>query len=175
MPFLYNVIMKLNVVSPYNDSKLVFNKETNRYELSMEFVKNEFEITFRDDGVLEKRIKKNSRKIYNFIKYRSYTYNEPVIDFCLNQTEEGRKFLFDVLLEEMEADLESGYNDLSSQPAINFANGSDKNRHELAKNQVSVDAEQVIERNGAYFGFNLLIQTRFPPSVYVYIKNLGAK
>lgn len=158
--------MKLDLIKPYDDDKLVFNQETGRYELTFEFVKKTFEINFKDDDTLKKRITKNSRKIYNLILYRCYTANKPVVDMALNRTENGRKFLFDVLLEQFEADNETGFNDLSSTPAINYTNGSVIDRNLQYANQISVDAEQIIDRNAEYFGFNILYQGQLPLVLY---------
>lgn len=162
---------RLTVIKPYNDEKLVFNKTTNRYELSFECAKALFDNNFADDDTLKKRLTKNSRKIYNYIKYHSYSGNRQVIEGLLNKTAEGRKFLFDVLLEQFEADVDSGFNDLSSAPAVNVANGQIIPREELQKNQISVDAEQIIDGNAGYFGFNICISYKFPVAIFVFFYN----
>lgn len=160
----------LTFKQPYSDEFLIWNSQTKKYELSLQFVKSELgDVHFADDGVLEKRIKKNSRKIYNYIKYHSYSGNSYFIDVLLNKTQEGREFIKEVLLEQMEADNETGYNDLSSQPAINISNGQEISRESLQANQISVDTEQLIERNADWFGFNICIMTRFPPALQLYL------
>ena len=159
----------LNFIQPHTDEVLQWNNETNRYELTLEFVKSELDVHFATDEILQKRIKKNSRKIYNYIKYHSYTGNSYFIDVLLNKTEQGRKFLTDVLLEQLEADNETAFNDLSSQPAINVGTGQTIDRDELQRNQISVDTEQIINRNADYFGFNICIMTRFPPALQLYL------
>lgn len=152
--------------TPFNDNELFFNNDTGRYELTLQCVKNNFDVSFADDNVLQKRITKNSRKIYNFIYYRAYSHNKSIIEFCLNKTEQGRKFLKNVLLEQIEADLLSGYNDLSSQPNINVGSGLVIDRYKLAESQVSVDTELLIDDNSTYFGFNILYQGIFPASFF---------
>lgn len=162
--------MKLTVISPYDDNKLVYNKQTARYELTKEYIKDEFENTFKDDNTLQQRIKKNTRKVYNYLLYRTCTPNKEVVDFVLNQTKEGRAFLLDLLSEQMEADLESGYNSMSSIPAINYASGRITPREEQQRNQLTVDAEQIVERNANYFGFNLFYQSSFPFSYFQFMR-----
>lgn len=153
---------ELKITKPYDDQVMKFDSTAGRYYLTLEFVKSELDTkACIDDGELERRIKKNSRKIYNYIFYHSYTANKPVVNFCINHTENGRKFLKDVLLEQLESDLQSGYNDLSNQSPINFANGSVIDRSELLRNQVTVDTEQIIERNADYFGFNLFVMSQY--------------
>lgn len=168
--FLYNLNMKtLTYIQPSDTDYLKWNEKTKRYELSREFVKNEMNVNFADDGVLDNRIRKNSRKIYNYIKHNSYTANHPFIEKLLNNTKEGQEFLKDVLLEQLEADNETGFNDLSSQPAVNISSGQIIDRDELQRNQISVDTEQLIENNADYFGFNICIMTKFPPALILFL------
>ena len=159
----------LNFIKPYSNDQLSWNSTTEKYELTLQCVKSEFKINFSNDEETTRRIKKNTRKIYNYIKYHSSTVNSGYIDILLNKTEEGRRFLLDVLLEQFEADNETGYNDLSSQPAINIANGQVINREELERNQISVDTEQIIERNADYFGFNICMMMPYPLGVQLYL------
>lgn len=160
---------KLNFITPSDNESLKWNEKTKRYELKVEFVKDQLEVHFNGDKMLEDRIKKNSRKIYNYIKYHSFSGNARFIDRLLNETEEGRQFLKDVLFEQFEADNETAFNDLSSQPAVNVANGQIIDRNELIRNQISVDTEQIIDRNADYFGFNICIMTAFPPILQLYL------
>ena len=133
--------------------------ENGMYILTKEFVKNELEVHYKDDETLDKRIKANSRKIYNYIYSHSYSANRPLIEKLLNNTPEGYKFLKDVLLSQMEADLETGYNDLTKQPAINMANFNTIDRNLLFINQISPDTEQILDNSRAYFkGINILYQ-----------------
>lgn len=159
----------LHFIQPRTDEVLKWDDKSKKYELTMEYVKSEFSINFADDGMLEKRLKKNTRKIYNYIKYHSYSGNSYFIDVLLSKTEEGREFIKDVLFEQFEADNETGYNDLSSQPAINLASGQTLDRDELRRNQISIDAEQIIDRSADYFGFNICLMSRFPPALQLYL------
>lgn len=162
----------LNFTKPYTDDILIWNATLQQYELAPQFVKSNLDVHFADDDILSKRIKKNSRKVYNFIKYRAYSGNVPYIQVLLNKTLEGRDFLTKVLLEQLDADNETGFNDLSSQPSIDMATGRELNRESLYANQVSVDTEQLIETNNAYFGFNMMVQYAFPPMIKLYIERL---
>lgn len=163
---MYNCVMEnLHFIQPEDNEFLKWNSQTSQYELKLEFVKSEMDVHFADDNILLKRIKKNSRKIYNYIKYNSYSGNAHCIDVLLNETEEGRTFLKDVLLEQMEADNETAFNDLSNQPAVNVVSGQIIEREELRRNQISVDTEQLIETNSRYFGFNICVMYPFPPII----------
>lgn len=160
--------MSLTILKkPYDDESLEFNEETGRYQLTLAYVKKENDITFRSDGVLRKRIKNNSKLVYHFLYLRSNSANYFALDFLLQRTEEGRKFLLDVLSEQMEADLETGYNDIGKQPAINFASGQIINRDEIQRNIVSVTTENLIYESHKYFGFNAISQAVLPSQVFL--------
>ena len=164
--FSYNFSMKLNVIEPFDDSKMEFDPNLG-YVLTIEYAKSMFGNNFHDDEILLKRLRKNSRKIYNFIKYRAYSGNAEVVDFLLNRTREGRQFLLDALTEQMEADSESGFNDLSSTPAVNVSNGQVMDREQLYANQISVDAEQIILNSHRYFGVSIITRTKFPIGYFI--------
>lgn len=169
--FLYNRDMKITVIEkPYNDEVLVFNELTGRYELTMQYVKNNFDISFANDKVLKERITKNSRKIYNVIYARSNSANKSVVEFMLHRTLQGRVFIHDLLFEQIEADLQSGYNDLSNMPAINYAKGNIIPREEQIRNQISVDTEQILDRSQQYFGINILYSSTYPFYVYNFVE-----
>lgn len=161
---------QLHRIQPYSDSALEWNAEMQQYVLTIEYFKNNFDSVFADDGELVKRLKKNSRLIYRFIRNRTYSRNRPIVDKVLKNTQEGRNFIKEMLTTQIEADAETGFNDLSSTPAINVANGQVLDRHELERNQVSVDTEQVFDDSDAYFGFRIGYQAAFPPIYFMLLK-----
>ena len=74
--------MKLTIYSePLNDNSMVFNTKTKKYELTIQEVKANFEIPFTDDGVLEARIKKNSRAVYGYIYAMGAPCNKRLVDY----------------------------------------------------------------------------------------------
>lgn len=169
--FLYNKTMRITVIKkPISDEVMVFNEMSGRYELTMQYVKDNFTITFANDKILEERIKKTTRKIYNVIYARSNTANKGVIDFMLHRTQQGRVFIHDLLYEQIEADLQTGYNDISSMPAINYAKGQVIPREEQIRNQISVDTEQILDRSEEYFGINIMYASVFPFYVYNFVE-----
>ena len=145
--------------------KLKWNGNIDRYELTVEYAKSELDDVYGSDEKLKKRITKNSRVIYNYLLSRSYSKNNKVVIFFINNTKEGHKFLVDILLAQLEADAQSGYNDLTIMPAIT-ATGKDIERNEIRRNQVCVAAEEIADNNASYFGFNLLAPTLLPQWAY---------
>lgn len=156
----------------FNDDKLIFNEKTKQYELTLQVVKNSFDVDFNDDGVLQRRISKNSRNIYNYIYSHSYSGNRKLTEFFINETIDGRNFIFDALMSQMEADIESGYNSLVDQPTIDFKSGSVINRNEVIKNQVSVATENILLNSMGYFGFNVVYAAPYPLRVALLYKQI---
>ena len=155
--------MKLTVINIYDDDKLVYNPSTARYELSIAYVRNEFGENFQDDAAMQKRITKNSRRVYNYIYTHGHHANKEVVTFLLNNTKEGREFLFDVLSMQMEADAENGFNDLTLNPTINVINGQKVgDRYDYRQNLVTVDVEDKIDASSSYFGVSIVAQVPYP-------------
>ena len=163
--------MNINVITPYDDNSLQFNQDSGRYELTTKYCRANFTINFADDGILERRIKKNTRNVYSFIFSRVATTNKQVVDFMLKRTEEGRKFLLDILSAQMEADIDSGYNDLAMTSPVNLSNGQVIPREEIKRNQVSVATEQIFENSDDYFGFRLGYTGMFPAWLFMFVRN----
>ena len=163
---------RLTPTQPRDDDKLVWNADRGEYELNFEYCKREFDQTFQDDDTLKRRIKKNSRTVYRFIDNRVNQYNRPIVVALLSRTEEGRKFIFELLSTQFESDVDSGYNDLTGISAVNVANGQIIPREEIQRNTVSVATEQVWDNSQAYLGINIGYQGQFPPYYYLFIRGL---
>lgn len=155
---------------PYDDEKLKFNNDTGRYELTLAFLKDEFGPVYGNDKVAERRIKLNSRVVYTYINFHVANCNRYIVNFLLHRTEEGRKFLLEILKEQQYADIQTGYNDLLYQPAISFSGNNDKDRNEVRKNSLCIAAEEVFQNSPLYFGVNISFQGQFPYLYYLLAK-----
>ena len=157
---MYNKNMKK--IEPYSDDKMLYNNETKQYELKPSWVKSQIGDPFADDTVLEQRIKRNTRKVYNYIFSRSYSGNRKTIIAVINHTEEYREFIYDALFSQMESDIASGYNDQDMYVA------KTKDDRELQQiNQVSVNTENILKNAAGYGGINLLYASAFNSAVYL--------
>lgn len=162
---------QLYFVSPYSDGDLEYDESSERYCLTFEFAKAQaWGNNFRSDDELRRRLKANSRLIYSYIRNRGYSANWPLTKKALNQTEQGRAFLLDALSAQMEADAESGFNDLAKASPIDLAQGRVIDRNEIRRNQISVYAEDVIDSSASYLGFNVLYRSAYPTALAAYIK-----
>ena len=158
--FVYNENMEK--IQPYSDVKMLYNENTNQYELQLAWVKENFGNPFADDNVLEQRIKRNTRKVYDYIFSHGYSGNRKAITAIINHTEEYRKFIYDALFSQMESDLASGYND---QDLYVAKTRDDRQLQQL--NQVSVGTENILKSSNGYGGINLLCATVFNYMVYL--------
>lgn len=156
---------RLTVIQPYSDDTLTYDESKRQYFLTPEYCKSEFDDTFHDDGVLEKRIKKNTRLIYRYIYSRVNSNNVGVVDRILRATVEGREFIKQLLSIQMEADIENGYNDLNVTPAVNVGNGQVIDRNEIKRNLVTVEVENLVDDSAKYLGINIAYAAPFPPYV----------
>lgn len=159
-------------IEPYTDNALEWDKDNNQYVLTKAYIKANYEVNYRDDRVLDARRKKNSRVVYRVIVARLYQSNVPLAIWLLNHTDEGRQFMLDILKEQMEADLASGYNDLGSQNPINLASGQTIDRFEIEKNLLCVNADMMIQGVTNYFPFNLFVQYEYPWNVRVVLNGI---
>lgn len=160
----------LKIISHHDDDNLFYNEKTGRYELTIQYCKDNFDSTFKDDAVLKRRIKLNSQVVYNYIALHVATVNKPVVAFLLNKTQEGRDFLLELLSAQMYADIQTGYNDLLFQPAVNFT-GQDKDRNAIRQNALCLGAEQVFEESDNYFGVRISYQGQFPWPYFAFVRN----
>ncbi len=149
-------------IMPYSDEKMLYNETTKQYELQLAWVKSNFGNPFADDGVLEQRIKRNTRKVYNYIFSHGYSGNRKAITAIINHTNEYREYIYDALFSEMEADLASGYNDQD----LYVARSKDDRDLQFA-NQVSVGTENILKSSNGYGGLNLLYAGAFAYGVYL--------
>ena len=138
-------------IEPYTNEQMTFDEKTNQYFLTLETVKANLPGTITDDGILAYRIKKNTRVIYNYIFNHAHSANRNFITNCINHTEEYRKWLYDALMAQMEADLFNGYNDLGLQPAQSL-----DERALQIEQQITVDTQMVLYSSVGYGGINLM-------------------
>lgn len=149
----------------FTDRNLAWDEDNGFYVLTKEYVRRNYDVTYRDDGILDRRLLKNSRIVYQEIKKRLASANMKFGLWLINETAEGRKFVFDILCAQMEADLTSAYNDIGNSSPVNMANGHVMKREELMRNVLCVNAETIIDAPSAYFPFNIFMSWEYPANV----------
>lgn len=166
---------QLKIIShPEGNDFLEWNTETDRYQLKLSYVKTLRDVMpYKSDRVAQQRIKQTSLRVYNYIFAHSNTANRQVVNFLLKRTENGRKFLKEVLTAQIEADMEYGYNDLMVRPVINAANGQEGDRDTFRLNAISLECEELINDSVGYFGFNICYLPVYPWSLFNLVRQYG--
>lgn len=164
----YYVSMKY--LEPKTDEELEWNGE--QFVLTRAYCKQHFDIAYRDDGTLDKRRVKNSRVVYNAIRDKLNSNNVQMGLYLINETDSGRKFIKDVLTEQMEADIQNGYNDLGVTSPINMANGQVIDRNAIRINILCPSAEMILDNSSMYFHFNIFTSFYYPWNIRAIIHGL---
>lgn len=152
----------LHTIKPYSDDSLTYDENTDRYLLTRDYCKASFEMTLKNDLVLDREIERNTDNVYDFIFSRVNTQNQGIVNFLLNRTEEGRNLIKKALTYQMDANMESGFNSTGKVPLVNASNGQIIAREEVARNQVSVEVERLLNNSNLYLGVNIFYQGIFP-------------
>lgn len=153
------------IIQPRSDSSLEWNPITKQYQLTLEYVKSLWDgepIPYKNDAITKRRIKDTSQRVYSYFSSHCATVNRGAVRLILNRTEEGRKFLIEILKAQMLADMEYGYNDLVRRPVVNASSGQMGDRDEYRRNAISIEAELIIEDSVNYVGINLTYMGMFP-------------
>lgn len=163
-----NEIKKID--KPYSDDDLFYNENTGRYQLTIAQVKSLVDVCpIKSDSVLERRSKDTARLVYNFIFSRCHTANKKLVNYLLNNTENGRNFLKEVMSIQMEADLMTGINSIGKLSTVNVQSGQIIDRNAMGINRLCVDCEEEIKQSQNYFcGINIIYQAPYPYNVYVF-------
>lgn len=165
---MYNTNMKTlkYLQQPYTDERLEFNKDTFRYQLTLNYLKSlrdSDSLPYKSDSYAKRRLQDTSQRVYKYIITHSHTANRQVIDFLLNHTENGRLFLIEVLTAQIEADMQSAMNDIVRLPNVNVANGQVLDREAFRDNRISIETEDVIDDSVNYFGVNICCLMPYHP------------
>ena len=154
---------KLTVITPYSDDSLTYDENTQRYSLTREYCKANYDATLKNDRVLDREIERNTNNVYDFIFSKVNTKNQQAVQFLLSRTKEGRDLILKALDYQMEANIESGFNSTGKIPLVNPSNGQVLPREEVMRNQVSVEVERLLNNSNLYLGVNIFYQGIFPP------------
>ncbi len=141
--------MILKIEKPFDDEYLKYDEINEMYELNISICKTLVGNVYRDDEEMTRRIKLNSLIVYNFIYNHGNTSNKRYTKFILNNTKQGRKFIYKCLQSQIMADAKSGYNDLGSENLVDLATGSVIDRQKIKDNLISVNTEEIIANSKA--------------------------
>lgn len=139
--------MELINTKPFNDDYMVYNTLLHRYVLT----ENVITQLGGDDVYALDQAKRNrilldiSNSVYNFIYSRTNSHNRDFIELILATSLEARELIKQALISQLNADIESGINDIKKIAPINPQTYQTIKREELANNMVCVECENIIQ------------------------------
>lgn len=134
-----------------------YDSNTHRWSLEIDDTTQLFgDISKRYGGIekAERELLKQSRTVYFWIYDKIPVVNKDYVEYLLFSDAPLKEVLKEALLSQLEYDLETGGNSVGKQIGIDFSNGGSMSRGRIAKSQVSVEVQQILEN--ASSSFNLL-------------------
>ena len=148
--------------NPYNDDNMTYDSIFHRYILTINIAKQYVGNAYADDGILSRRLKEISQNVYDYIYTRGNTNNKKYTRAILNATANGRNLIMEVMLAQLSADSQNGYNDIVKQNTIDFTNGNVIDRNKIIENQVCVACQTLIENSSADLdGYQIVCQMSY--------------
>jgi hypothetical protein len=158
------------VIKPFNDNKLLYDRETHRYILNYTGVGEHVDAGQAYGSIEKQRAKMSqiSRTIYNYIYYTTNEKNRDYVELKLATESTLRNVIYEAMLSQLLADVESGADSVKNQTAVNMETGNIMDRTQLMRNIISIEAEMIVTASD---GRNNLLFTsdrgfRLPESRY---------
>ena len=134
---------------PTNDTKMIYDYDNHRYVLNHE--SNGEHLNYaKAYGSIENiraTLRSISRTIYNYIYAHNHTLNRDYVEYLLATDTELRNVIYEVMLAQLIADVESGVDSVKSQAGINFESGGVIDRNARIENTISIDAEMILRNS----------------------------
>lgn len=112
------------------------------------------------DDELSRKAERYSRHIYAYL-YRDVvaTFNKRFVEWLISCTEQGKEIMLEALVEQAEADADSGIDSLSLSSPVDLTNGVSIDEKTLRNGSIAVFAKDTlnnayVEVNGAKYYFN---------------------
>lgn len=134
------------LIQPYDDNKLIYDKENHRYILNYQGVGDHVDAG-QAYGTIEKQraiMNQISRTVYNFIYNTTNKKNKDYVEFKLATESNLRNVIYEAMLSQLLADVESGANSVKTQTGVNIENGSVMDRTALMRNMISLETEMIL-------------------------------
>jgi hypothetical protein len=131
---------------PNIDTKMVYDYDSHRYVLNHEGNGEHLNVAKAYGSIenIKANLRSISRTIYTYIYTHTHTANRDYIEYLLATDESLRKVLYEAMLSQLEADVESGLDSVKNQAGINFENGSIIDRSAQMRYSISAQAEMIL-------------------------------
>ena len=136
---------------------MLYDTTTHRWHLEIDDATELYGDISKRYGSLEKaerELKKQARTVYLWIYDKIPMENKNFVEYTLAKDTAIKEVLKEALLSQLEYDLETGGNAVGKQIGVDFSNGGSMSRGRIAKSQVSIEVQQILEN--ASSSFNLL-------------------
>jgi hypothetical protein len=131
---------------PNIDTKMVYDYDSHRYVLNHEGNGEHLNVAKAYGSIenIKANLRSISRTIYTYIYTHTHTANRDYIEYLLATDESLRRVLYEAMLSQLEADVESGLDSVKNQAGINFENGSIIDRSAQMRYSISAQAEMIL-------------------------------
>jgi hypothetical protein len=141
---------------PFNDAKLIYDFDSHRYILNHESNGEHVNVAKAYGSIenIKSQLRSISRTIYNYIYSHSHSGNRYYLEMVLATDESLRNVIYDAMLSQLIADVESGVDSVKNQAGINIETGQVIDRTLHFRNIIAPEVELILlTGNGK---FNLL-------------------
>ena len=131
-------------IKPYDDLEMIWSNDKQRYILTIDADKRIKSVYTQDLDIINEKLDETSLLVYTFYRTKTHTANKDFFDYLIATTEEYRKIIKSAMLEQLRADMESGYNDLNKQIPLNLQTFQSKDRDFFNRNLVCPMCENIL-------------------------------
>lgn len=133
-------------MKPYNDNLMIYDYDAHRYILNHEGSGEHLNIAKAYGSIenIKTQLRSISRTIYNYIYLHSHSNNRDFLEYMLATEPSLRKVLYEAMLSQVIADVESGVDSVKNQATINFENGQAMERTGVFGAMLSPEAQGII-------------------------------
>lgn len=133
--------------SPYDDEMMTYDFKTHRYYLTRNAINylSGGEVVYRNQKAEDRALRKTSELVYDYMFSVSNSNNRDFIVFVIACYEPYREIFKEVLMAQLEADMESGYNSMAEISPIDPQRNSTLNPNVIAQNLVSPRVKMKLE------------------------------
>lgn len=133
-------------MQPYNDNLMIYDPTVHRYILNHEGSGEHINIAKAYGSIenIKTNLRSISRTVYNYIYLHSHSNNRDFLEFMLATEPTLRTVLYEAMLSQLIADIESGVDSVKNQAGINFENGQAIERTGIFGSIVSPETQMIL-------------------------------
>lgn len=128
---------------PTNDAKMIYDYDNHRYVLNYQGNGEHVNLAQAYGSIENIRTQLNSisRSVYNYIYSQGHTGNRNYVEYLLASEKSLRDVIYNAMLSQLIADIESGVDSVKNQVGLNLETGGAIDRKLLFRHMISPEAE----------------------------------